>query len=1021
MYRFFILFFAVLFTSASMAQGVSPKQGMQEQVSGTVSSEGGETLPGVSIRIIGGTSATLTNAEGKFSIAANEGASLVFSYIGFAEQEVTISTQNTLDVILMESNNDLDEVVVVGYGSQSKATVSGAVAEVKTDQLTSRSMNSFTEALQGKAPGVTVTSEGGDPTGTPRVNIRGVGGINGENPLYVVDGALYPGVPALSPNDIESISVLKDASAAIYGARASGGVILITTKKGLKDHLAISLDAKYGIQSPWKKLESLNASEFAQVSNLAADNAGMERNAAFDSSVYPEGQITRTNWLDEIFRNAATQEYNVSINGGGEKSTLFSSFNYRNAEGILLNTYSRRYNLRLNSSHQLTDWLKVGENVYYSSTNGNTANTTSGYTGALIAAMFYPPSIPVYNENGAFSGLPADYAGAYGDVINPVAYLKRLDISNPINTLNINPYAEVTFLNDFKFRSNLAITKSASFYKEFQTKVPEIGKIFDSNRLNQSTFNNLDFLTEQTLSYDRRFDKHHFDVLAGFTYQKTTNEGFSVYAQGFDDESAAYRYLGNAQQIFPSESYKNASALISYLGRLNYDYNSKYMLSLIGRRDGSSLVHKDNRFQNYGSVSGAWLLSEEGFMQDISWLNALKLRASYGVLGNLGSLTATSVNPLLQKGDIYMGENPALSNGYYEDILGNSNLTWANSKQRNIGLDLAVLQNRLSLNADVFKKETDQMIIQRSLSGTTGVSSQWINGGKFQDKGIELGINVRGNSSAAFQYNVNATLTSVSSKLLSLSEGIVDLPIDFNVRSILDPIKVCVGQPLYSYYLVQTDGIFKSPAEVDAYKNADGGLIQPNALPGDLRFKDINDDGQINNDDRVFSGSAYPDFSYGLSFNASYKQFDFNIFAQGVHGNKLFNAMKYTELNAASGQNYNKSKAILGAWSPENINSDIPRISAKDDNGNFSTSSDFYLESGSYLRVKNVTLGYNLSQSALQRVKFENVRFYLTANNLLTFSKYSGFDPEVGMNQYGVDLGRYPQARSFMLGVNVAF
>lgn len=1021
MYRIFILFFAVLFTSTSVAQEVSPINGMQKQINGTVSSAAGETLPGVSIRVKGSASASITNTEGKFSITANEGETLVFSYIGFADHEIAISAQSTFNIILMESNNDLEEVVVVGYGSQRKATVSGAVAEVKTDQLTSRSMNSFTEALQGKAPGVTVTSEGGDPTSTPRVNIRGVGGINGENPLYVVDGALYPGVPVLSPNDIESMSVLKDASAAIYGARASGGVILITTKKGRKDHLAISLDAKYGIQSPWKKIESLNAAEFAQVSNLAADNAGMERNVAFDASVYPEGQITRTNWLDEIFRNAATQEYNVSINGGGEKSTFFSSFDYRNAEGILLNTYSRRYNLRLNSSHQLTDWLKVGENVYYSSTNGNTANTTSGYTGALIAAMFYPPSIPVYDGKGAFSGLPAEYAGAYGDVINPVAYLKRLDISNPINTLNINPYAEVTFLNDFKFRSNLAITKSASFYKEFQSKVPEIGKIFDSNRLNQSSFNNLDLLTEQTLSYDRRFNKHHVDALAGFTYQKTTNEGFSVYAQGFDDESPAYRYLGNATQIFPSESYKNSSALISYLGRLNYDYNSKYMISLIGRRDGSSLVHKDNRFQNYGSVSAGWLLSEEGFMHHINWLNTLKLRASYGVLGNLGSLTATSVNPLLQKGEIYMGQNPTLTNGFYEDILGNANLTWANSKQSNIGLDLSVLQNRLSLNADYFTKETDQMIIQRSLSGTTGVSSQWINGGKFQDKGIELGINVRGNASAAFQYNVNATLTSVSSKLLSLSEGITDLPINVDVRSILDPIKVRVGQPLYSYYLVQTDGLFKSQAEVDAYRNADGGLIQPNAVPGDIRFKDINEDGQINNEDRVFSGSAYPDFSYGLSFNASYKQFDFNIFAQGVHGNRLFNAMKYTELNAASGQNYNKSKAILGAWSPEHTDSAIPRISAKDDNANFSTTSDFYLESGSYLRIKNVTLGYNLPQNLIQRVKFENVRFYVTANNLFTISNYGGFDPEVGMNQYGIDLGRYPQARSFMLGVNVAF
>jgi len=990
-------------------------------ITGKILDEKGLPMFGVSVKIQGTNIGVSTDANGQFTISAPLNSLLEISYIGYEKQVVTVKDDQSIVVNMRALAGNLSEVVVVGYGTQKKSTVSGAVSDVQLDKVTSRSLNNFTEVLQGKTPGVTVTNEGGDPTGAPTVNIRGIGGINGESPLYVIDGSIYTGTPNLNPNDIESISVLKDASAAIYGARASGGVILVTTKKGKNGKVAVSFDVKSGFQNAWRKVQALDAAQYATVSNLAADNAGIARNPAFNASTYPDGQVTQTNWVNEIFRTGLNQEYSFSMSGGNETSNFYSGFDYRNTEGILLNTYSKRFNYRLNSSHQITPWLKVGENMFYSNTNGNSANTTSGYTGVILDALFYPPSVPVYTPSGAFSGLPAAYAGAYGDVINPVAYLKRLDINNPVQTININPYVEVTLLKDLKFRSNLSITKANTFYKEFDTKVPEIGKIFDINTLTQNASNNNDLLAEQTLNYDHSFGLHHLSAVGGYTFQKTTNEGSSVYATGFDDENPDFRYLQNATVSYPANSYKTASSLISYVARVNYDYSSKYLLSLIGRRDGSSLVAPQNRFQNYGSVSAGWVMSKENFLKDVSWLNELKLRGSYGILGNLGSLSASSVSPLLTKAQIYMGQTPTLETGYYENVLANPSLTWSSAKQADGGVDASFLNNQLTFTADYFEKRTNNMIVYQALAGTAGVDGQWVNGGLFRTRGGEFGITYKNKTGHAFQYSVNASLTKVNNKLLSLPDGNTSLAIDQSVRAILDPIRIHIGQPLYSYYVVKTAGIFQSQSEIDNYKNSGGSLIQPDAKPGDLKFVDANGDGKIDNNDRVYDGSASPKFSYGLSFNASYENWDINIFAQGVYGNKLFDGTKYTELNAASGQNYNKSTEILDAWSPTNTGGTVPRVSATDANGNFSTTSDYYLESGSYLRIKSVTLGYTFHKQFLERLKISNMRLYVTANNLFTITNYKGFDPEIGLGTNGIDLGRYPQARSVLLGLNVNF
>jgi len=976
-------------------------------------------MPGVSVKVSGTSLGTTTDADGNYSIQVEENAVLSFSMIGFETFTVKVGASAVIDVILREDKALLNEVVVVGYGSQKKATLTGAISTVALDKLSSRSVNSVAEVLAGKTPGVMVTNEGGDPTSAPRVNIRGAGGINGESPLYVIDGSLFTGVPQLNPNDIESISVLKDASSAIYGARASGGVILVTTKKGKNGKLQINFDAKVGQQSVWKKLDPLNAEQRAMVAATAAKNGNSQILPAFDPTKYADGLITRTNWMDEIFRTGMLQDYNTSINGGNDKSTFFMSFNYRKAEGIVLNTQAERYNFRVNSEHVITPWLKVGENLSFSNTNGNGANTSSDYTGALLSAVYYPTNGTPYNADGSFAGLPGgQFAGDYGDIINPVAELQRIDINNPTNVLMVNPYAVLTLAKGLSFRSNLSITNSFNNFKSFTPKRPEVGKPVLNNMLEESSDRITDLLAEQVLTYRKQIDLHQLDFVGGFSYQKTTNKSLYVSGTGFDSEAPGSRYLVNASIFQPAQSAMNTRVISSQFLRANYNYNEKYLLSVIGRRDATSMLSKANRTRNYYSLSGGWLISKENFLKESTWLSELKLRGSYGKIGNLGSLSPTDASPLLTPVQAYFGQVPAIHNGYVSTVLENPNLQWAESKQTNFGLDFGVLNNRLTLNADYFIKNTDKMILDKTLPGTAGLSTQTINAGLVRDKGIELGITYSSNAEQAFTYSVNATLTKINNNVMSLAPGQESIAIATNFRNELAPLVIKTGQPLYSYYVLKTQGIFQSQQEADDYKNASGNKIQPNAKAGDFKFADLDGNGSIDGNDRHFAGSAYPDFSYGLSFNAAYKNFDINIFAQGVAGNELFNAVKRTTFSA-SGPSYNKLSGILDAWSPENTGGKVPIISTSDANGNFNAS-DFYIEDGSYLRLRNLTVGYTFPKAVSDKFKAGALRVYATSNNLFTITNYSGFDPEIGMDNNGLDVGRYPQARTFMLGLSLS-
>jgi TonB-linked SusC/RagA family outer membrane protein len=993
----------------------------QRKITGTVKT-GGEPLEGVSISVQGQTGVVLSDATGSFAVTVpGNNAVLLFSIVGYQSRQVPVGDNIALDVQLEKSTTYLDQVVVVGYGTQKRSHLTGAVSQVPLDKAESRSFNNPAEMLQGKVPGVIVQNEGGDPTTAPRINIRGLGGINGESVLWVVDGVITPGGPP-NPADVESMTVLKDASAAIYGARASGGVILVTTRKGKANKSLVNVDVKYGIQSAWKKLNPLNANDYAEISNLAADNAGQPRKDVFDATKNPDGRITRTNWMDEVFRTGYIQDYNVSVSGGSDKAVHYMSFGYRHNDAILLNTKTDRFNFRLNSSFTVNKWLKIGENLSYQYTKGNGANTSSAYEGAIISAIFYPPNVTPYKADGSFNGLPEAWAGSYGDVINPVAYLKRIDIDNPTHVFVINPYVEISLLKGLSFRSNLGITKRFSTYKEFKPKVLEPGKRNLSNELFQSGGPGSTILAEQTLSYNTRLaDDHNITAVAGYTYQKDLDESYSINVKNFDDEREELRYFQNAVDFFKPGSGKSQSALISYLARVTYDYQDKYLLTAIVRRDGTSKLGADNRWEVYPSVSAGWRVSQEGFMKNIAWLSDLKIRGSYGVLGNLGSLDNVAINVPLSTVSAYLGQTPAQVFGLAQNGLSNPNLRWAKSKQTNIGIDASFFNNRIGFSADYFIKRTEDMLLKPSPTVTLGVSDgAWKNAGEAEDKGIELNLTYNSAPGSALQYSVNVSATSLKNKLLSLSSDVPVITGYTNVRATLDPVRSIPGQALYSYYVIRTNGIFKSQEEVNAYKNKDGNLIQPNAKPGDLRFIDRDGDGGIDNDDKEYMGNAYPDFSYGISFNASYKNFDLNLFAQGVQGNKLFNGLKFTGLNAGI-QGYNMLEDIKNAWTPQNPNSSIPRVSYSDANGNFGTTSDWYIEKGSYLRIKNITLGYTLPTGISEKMHVKQLRVYVTGNNILTLTKYSGFDPEIGMDEFGIDKGRYPQARAVFFGVNVNF
>ncbi|MFB9076705.1 SusC/RagA family TonB-linked outer membrane protein [Flavobacterium procerum] len=997
-------------------------------ISGTVfGGDDGMPLPGVGIKDKTSNATAATDFDGTFKIEINAPeATLIFSYVGYVTQEFKATqSERNITIKLAADMKQLQEVVVMGYGSVKKNEVLGAVGSVSMKETSSRTYNSAAELLQGTVAGVTVINDGGDPTASPTINIRGIGSLNAETPLIVLDGIIYSGsLNTLNPNDIASISVLKDAaSAAIYGARASGGVILITSKKGISDRINVNVNYQGGFQNVAKKLDVLNAAEYADAMNIARDNAGMPRIPAFDTAFEPTARTTKTNWMDEIFQTGEIQDLSLSINGKTEKSNFFLSGSYRRNDGILLNTFGNRYTARANSSYKLADNFTIGENFSYSLTNGQTANTANAYTGAILAAIFYPPNATVYREDGSgqFGGVPEKYIGSYGDVVNPVAYLKRLDNRNPISTVLINPYAEWEVIPGLKLKTNWGYTRIQDNAKDFTVKVTEPGKIFDFNRLTQKSLTITDLLSEQTISYEKSLGKHNFKALAGYTYQETKKDFYTVEGTGFDNEDPSQRYLLNAKLIQQTAAGMSDEIISSYVGRINYDFNQKYLLSGIVRRDGTSKLLQENRWKVYPSVSAGWLISEEDFMKNLNPIvSSLKLRASWGQIGNLGNLGPYQFSVPLNQTTALIGATPSINYGYAESELSNPNLRWESSEQANLGLDFTLLRDALTGSVDVYKKTNKDMLVRDQLPGLSGTpEGRIVNSGDVENKGIEASLTYQ-KTRGDFKFDITANASFLSNKIVSIKDDLSSLePLNLSrVRSLPLANIYQVGSPVGAFYGYQTDGLFQSNDEAKAYVNSNGTAYQPNAVAGDMKFKDVNGDGVINNSDRVVLGSPFPKATYSLNANFRYKGFDMNIFLNAVTGNSVFNAVKHTGLNA-SFPGYNLLADSKDAWSPTNTDTDIPVLSSTDNNNNFGRISDFYIEDASFLRLKNLSIGYTVKESWLNGKA--KLRFFISGQNLFTITKYSGMDPEVGLNNFGMDLGKYPLSRIYMTGVNATF
>ncbi|MNQ04797.1 TonB dependent receptor [compost metagenome] len=1010
------------------SQKVSNADQNKISISGTVyGGNDGMPLPGVGIKDKGSDAATTTDFDGTFKIEINAAeAILVFSYVGYVDQEVKVTqADKNITIKLVADMKQLQEVVVMGYGSVKKNEVLGSVGSVSMKETSSRTYNSAAELLQGTVAGVTVLSNGGDPTAEPTINIRGIGSLNAETPLIVLDGIIYSGsLNTLNPNDIASISVLKDAaSAAIYGARASGGVILITSKKGVSERINVNVNYQGGFQNVAKKLDVLNAAEYADAMNTARDNAGMPRIPAFDPAFEPTARTTKTNWMDEIFHTGEIQDLSLSINGKTEKSNFFVSGSYRKNEGILLNTFGERYTARANSSFKLAPNFTIGENLSYSLTNGQSANTSSGYTGAILAAIFYPPNATIYREDGSgqFGGVPEKYIGSYGDVINPVAYLKRLDNRNPVSTILINPYAEWEIIKGLKVKTNWGYTRIQDNAKDFAVKITEPGKIFDFNRLTQKSITTTDLLGEQTISYEKSLGKHNFKALAGYTYQETKREFYTIEGTGFDNEDPSQRYLLNAKLIQQTAAGLSDEIISSYVGRLNYDFNQKYLFSGIVRRDGTSKLLSENRWKVYPSVSAGWLISEEEFMKNISPIvSNLKLRASWGQIGNLGNLGPYQFSVPLNQTQALIGSTPVINYGYAEGELSNPNLKWESSEQTNIGLDFTMFNNTLTGSVDAYVKKNKDMLVRDQLPGVSGTpQGRIVNSGDVENKGIEASLTYQ-KTRGEFKFDVTANAAFLSNKIVSIKDGLTSLePLNISrVRSLPLANIYQVGSPVGAYYGYATDGLFQSNAEAKGYVNSSGIVYQPNAVAGDIKFKDVNGDGVINNSDRVILGNPFPKATYSLNANFRYKGFDMNIFFNAVAGNKMFNAVKYTGLNA-SFPGYNLLADSKNAWSPTNTDTNIPVLSSTDNNNNFGRISDFYIEDASFIRLKNVSIGYTVKENWLNGKA--KLRFFISGQNLFTITNYSGMDPEVGLSNFGLDLGKYPLSRIYMTGVNATF
>ncbi len=1023
----YLLLLLLLFSTLSL--------GAQIKVTGTITEANtNEPLFGATILEKGTTNGTVTDFDGKFELdVSSKEAVLVFSYTGFSSQEVTVGNQTIIDMVMESDIANLDEIVVVGYGTQKKAVVTGAITKVKADDLKDMPNPRIEDALKGRTSGVRVVSNSGQPGEGSTVRIRGTSSINNSEPLYVIDGVpVGGGIDFLNQGDIESIEVLKDAaSASIYGARSAGGVILVTTKKGAKDKLEVNYSAYYGTQSPWKKLSLLDATEYATLMNESSVASG--GNILFEN---PQEFGEGTDWQDAVFnQNAPMQNHELSISAGSDKSQYFVSFGYFDQQGIVSDGQSnyQRFTVRLNSTHNINKHIKFGNTLAYSRTKSTGVSTNSEFGSPLGRAINLDPITPLLEtdpdvlSNDIFSnfdvvtnedGIPYGISNLVtSEVLNPVAALSIQQGYGGSDKIVGNVFTEITFIDGLKFRSSIG-TDMAFWYGEGFTPIHYLNSTNRADITSYSRDQNrgLYWIWENTLSYTKQLGDHYFSVLAGTVAERNRGQGIGgnvrdIPVDNIDDASLGYATPAETQTFY---GYEYLGTLASYLGRVNYNYKSKYIFSATMRVDGSSKFGSNYKFGYFPSFSLGWVLTEEDFLLNNPAINFLKIRGSWGVNGNdqIGDFRYAST---VGGGRNYtFGIDDVLTNGVSPNAIANPDLRWEETTQTNIGFDAKIFK-KVSVAFDIFEKKTSDMLLGIAVPGYVGNGGPIGNIATMSNRGVELEVGY-GTTFGSVDFDISGNISYIENEVTDLGADKEFLPGQTFSPQGLEITRTAVGLPVGYFYGYQTDGIFQNQAEIDAYTNADGGLIQPEASPGDFRFVDLNDNGLIDPEDRGFIGDPTPNWTYGINASVGWKGFDLVVFGQGVAGNEVFKATRRFDLQMA-----NMTADALDRWTGEGTTNTYPRLVMNDPNKNFSRSSDFYVENGAFFRIKTLQLGYNIPRLAVNKIGFNKIRVYVSGNNLLTFTQYSGFDPEIGGGSYGVDRGIYPQARFFLFGINASF
>ncbi|MEP2023726.1 MAG: TonB-dependent receptor [Reichenbachiella sp.] len=1009
-------------------------------VSGTItSSSDGQGLPGVNVVVKGTTEGTITDLDGAYSIEVESGATLVFSSIGFETQEIPVGSRSTIDISLVEDVQQLGEVVVVGYGTQKKSDLTGAISSVKGDEIRKFSSNSPVDALQGQMAGVNIIKGSGGPTANTRITIRGLRSVNGTNPLVIVDG-LQGDINAINPDDIESVEVLKDAAAAsIYGSLAANGVIIITTKSGESGEPQLEFSSYFGVDKIQNTLDFANASEYTQIVQAVASNGGRT-----EPDFINQNWAANTNWMDEMFSDAAFSNYNITVKGGSEKTKYMLSGSYNKREGILLDEQRDKKQVRTKLGTTIGR-LSLDANIFYSQMDDDffTGNINNGYE--------IMPIVPVLDSSKeyGYGYISDDDYGDQPDHENPIGENAYKDATRRIKNLVTNFSATVDIIDGLKATGRIGIdNRDTDNYTRFRPHQVANKRQTRFHYLEESTNHELNRNIEGFLNYDKSFGDHTIGVMVGASRQDIEEDWMSTSVEGkriLDDgteepigfnEEDFNTFDAGAGGIFNASGSGYEVTRMSQYGRLNYSFMDRYFVQASVRRDGSSRFGANNRYGTFPSAAMGWKISNESFF-NVEAISFLKLKASWGKLGSEAALGAYDFAVFTSGPYRYpFGVSETQGFGRTFRAFPNPTLQWEAATTINVGVNFGLFADRLVGEFNYYKRNTEDMIIPQVLPASSGFWDPFVNAGDAVNKGIELELTYRKNT-GDFQYSISGNISHNTNEITKVvSEG----DEYFGGPTTLDGTSANVsklGYPIGAFFVYQADGIFQDQTEVDAHTgtDADGNsvVVQPDAAPGDMRFTDVNGDGVLNNEDLVYAGSGMPKFNFGLNFTADYKGLDFTVSLYGASGHKLYNAVRQ---NYEGFDNYrNHLSTGVNAWTPSNTNTDIPRAVYGDPNQNASRNSTRFIESGNYVRVRNIQLGYTIPSLLTDKIGVSKVRVYVSGQNLFTFTNYSGIDPEISTSysnyedssnanaalNIGTDFATYPNIKTMLVGLQVNF